>query len=122
MTGLSALELSQLRNDQTDYWPDTATIQTVTRTRDDQAGWTEAWANTYTSVPCRLSPETASQAERQAAGQIQAVTNWVFTVAHNQAIDETMRVVHDSQTYEVVRVEDTHSHRTARRAHLVRVD
>lgn len=120
--GLSVGEIAQMQFTQTEYWPDTATIQTLTRTRDDQGGWTEAWANTYTSVACRLYPETASQKERIGAEQIQAITNWIFTVAHDQAIDETMRVVHDSQTYEVARVEDTHSYRTAQRAHLVRLD
>jgi len=119
---LSTLEIAQLRADQSDYWPDTCTIQTLTRARDNQGGWTESWANTYTSVSCRLSPENTAQSERRAAGTIQAVTNWVLTVAYGQAIDETMRVVHDGETYEVVRVEDTHSNRTARRAHLARVD
>ena len=54
--------------------------------------------------------------------EVQAITRWVLTVAHNQAISEQDRVVHGGETYEVARVDDTHSNRTARRAYLVRVD
>ena len=53
---------------------------------------------------------------------MQALTRWVLTVAYNQTIDESMRVVHDSQTFEVDRMEDTHSNRTAKRIYLRRLD
>ena len=118
---LSTLEIAQLRADQADYWPDTCTIQTSTRTADGQGGYTITWANTYTSVACRLAPER-QQGEMMAGEQLAAVTAWVLTVAHNQTIDETMRVVHDSETYEIASLEDTHSNRTAKRAHLRRLD
>ena len=119
---LSASELSQLRSDASDYLPDTCTIQTVAQTSDGMGGWTEAWSNTYTSVACRLAPEQTAQTEGLEGEQMAAVTRWVLTVAYDQAIDETMRVVHDSETYEVARLDDTHSNRTAKRAHLARLD
>ena len=119
---LSTAELAQLRSDAGDYLPDTCTIQTVAKTSDGMGGWTEVWSDTYTSVDCRLAPEQTAQSEGIAGGQIAAITRWVLTVAYNQAINETMRVVHDSETYEVVRLDDTHSNRTAKRAHLVRLD
>ena len=119
---LSTLEIAQLRADQADFCPDTCTLQTVTRTDDDQGGWTESYANTYTSVSCRLSPMTTSQVELVEGAQVQAASRWVLTVAHNQAIDETMRVAHSSETYEIEHLEDTHSNRTAKRAYLRRLD
>ena len=122
MMGLSTLEIAQLRADQGDYFPDTCTLQTVTRTSDSQGGWTDAWANTHTSVACRLAPIRASLVETMEGDQVSAASRWVLSVAHNQTIAEDMRVVHDSETYEIEHLEDTHSNRTARRAYLMRLD
>ena len=119
---LSTLEIAQLRTDAADYFPDTCTLQTVARTSDDMGGWTEEWSNAYTSVACRLAPARATRDETLRGEQISAYSQWVLTIAHNQTIDETMRVVHDSETYEVLRLEDTHSSRTAKRVYLVRLD
>ena len=119
---LSTQELTQLRANAQSFLPDSCTIQTVTRTGDGQGGWTETYANTYTSVSCRLSPIRTSQVELVEGAQVQAASRWVLTVAHNQAIDETMRVVHSSETYEIEHLEDTHSNKTAKRAYLRRLD
>ena len=119
---LSTLELSQLRTDASDYLPDMGTLQTVARTSDSMGGWTEEWTSTYTSVACRLAPARATRDETLRGEQISAYSQWVLTVAHNQTIDEIMRVIHDSETYEVLRLEDTHSSRTAKRVYLVRLD
>lgn len=119
---LSTQEVAQLRAEQSAFLPDTCILQTVTRTSDGQGGWAESWANTHTSVSCRLSPVTVSQVEMVEGGQVQAASRWVLTVAYNQALDETMRVVHSSETYEIEHLEDTHSNRTAKRAYLRRLD
>ena len=120
--GLSTLELTQLRNDQADYFPDTCTIQTVSLASDGMGGQTETWANTYTGVSCRLMPQQRGQGEELQANQVQATTEWILSVAYNQTIDETMRVVHNSETYEVVAIHDTHSWVSAKRARLRRLD
>lgn len=119
---LSTSELAQLRADAEDYLPDTCTLQTVTRTADSIGGWSESWADTYTGVACRIAPQRMSRAEALLGGQLAAVTGWILTLHHDQAIDETMRVVHGGETYEVVQLEDTHSNRTAKRVQLRRVD
>ena len=119
---LSAQELVQLRADAEDYLPDTCTIQTGSNTRTTDGGFTTAFSNTYTSVPCRLAPLQAGQMERLEGDQQTAVTRWVLTIAYDQAIAEGNRVVHDSETYEIEHLEDTHSNRTARRAYLRRAD
>lgn len=119
---LSASELAQLQVNQGGYLPDTCALQTLTRTSDGMGGWTEAWSDTHTSVACRLSPLRSAQTEQVEGGQLAAISQWILTVAHDQAIDETMRVVHSGETYEIARLADTHSNRTARRAYLQRLD
>ncbi|HUW08890.1 MAG TPA: head-tail adaptor protein [Anaerolineae bacterium] len=119
---LSTLEIAQLRADQTDYHPDTCILQTLTRTLDSVGGWSETWANTYTSVACRMAPLQMNRPETIDGAQMASTTRWILSVAHNQALDAIMRCVHDSTTYEIEHVEDTHSNRTARRAYLRRVD
>jgi len=116
------LELSQLRADANDYLPDTCTLQTLTRTADAYGGWSESWANTHTGVACRLAVMPLNRPEAIDAGQIASTTRWLLAVPYNQAIDATMRVVHDGVTYEVEGVEDKQSHRPSRHAYLRRVD
>ena len=119
---LSTLELSQMRHDQDDYLPDTCTIQVPTEVRTSDGGFTVSYANTYTSVACRLSAMRSDQGEQVEGEQLSAMTRWILTIAHDQTIAVDYRVVHDSTTYEVAHVEDTHSHRTARRVYLRRLD
>ena len=120
--GLSALELAQMQADQADYWPDTCTIQVPSTTRTTDGGFTTSYANTYTSVSCRVAPRTSQQVELLEGEQVSTVSRWVLTVAYNQALAEDYRVVHDGETYEIEHLEDTHSNRTARRAYLRRLD
>jgi len=119
---LSANELAQLRADAEAYLPDTCTIQTATESRTAIGGFTETFANTYTSVACRLAPIRTDQGERLEGHQIAALGRWILTLHHDQVIAEGDRVIHDSETYEVAHIEDTHSNRTARRVYLRRVD
>jgi hypothetical protein len=119
---LSTQELAQLRADAEDYQPDTCTIQVPTATRTTDGGYTTAFANTYTGVVCRLAPVRSSQGERLEGDQMAAMSPWILTIAYDQAIAEGYRVVHDSETYEVTHIEDTHSNRTAKRVYLRRTD
>lgn len=117
---LSTLELSQLQADANDYMPDTCTIQAVTRTRDSMGGWTETYANTYTAIPCHIWHQTGG--ERDVAGRMSEVTGWVLNVAHGQALDATMRVVHGGNTYQVNEVNDDGTQKLHRRATLTRIE
>jgi len=119
---LSTLELSQLRADANDYLPDVCTLQTPTRAADAYGGWTESWPPTHTGVACRLAIMPLGRPEDIDAGQIASATRWLLAVPYNQAIDATMRVVHDGVTYEVEGVEDMQSNRPSRHAYLRRVD
>ena len=118
---LSTLEIAQLRADADDYMPDTCIIQSPTITIDAIGGQSTSWAAAAT-VSCRLAPQLAGMGEVINAAQITSPTSWVLTVAHDQAIDATQRVVVSSDAYQVERVEDDHSNRTARRVYLRRLD
>ena len=115
---LSTLELAQLRSDANDYLPDTCDIQTVERTADDYGGWTEEWTDTYETISCRLAAVPLNRPESIDGAQLGSLTRWLLAVPYNQAIDATMRVVHDSVTYEVEAVEDLQSNRASRHAYL----
>jgi len=118
---LSALELSQLRADAGDYMPDTCVIYGRTITIDSMGGQSEDWTAAAT-VACRLAPLMMNIGEVINAAQLVSPTHWVLTVAHDQAIDATQRVTKGGDTYQVERVEDQHSNRTARRVYLRRLD
>jgi len=119
---LSALELSQIRSDADDYLPDTCTLQTVARTADAYGGWSEVWANTHTSVDCRLAIMPMSRPEMIDGAELSSTTRWLLAVPYNQAITAEMRCVHDGVTYEIEAVEDQQSHRPSRHAYLRRAD
>ena len=120
---LSDTQLDQLKFDQESYLPDSCIIQTPIRSRTTDGGWTISWANTYSNVDCRLAPmRTLSVSEWERAAALAVASLWVLTIHHDQAIDETYRVVHSSRTYEVEHLDDTHTSRTVKRAYLRRVD
>ena len=121
---LSTLELNQMRLDTEDYLSDTCTIQTLTRTKDGMGGWSNTWANTYTSVACRiwLRIGGAIGGREQVVGdQPTGVTVWTLNVHWDQALDNTMRVVHDDITYEVNVLNNDGTDLPQRRAWLTRL-
>lgn len=119
--GLSTLELAQLRADALDYLPDSCVIQSRTVTTTAIGGQSESWSDAAT-VQCRLAPLVLNIGEVINAAAITSPTAWVLTIVYNQAIDATGRVVIGGDTYQVERVEDDHSNRTARRVYLRRLN
>ena len=117
---LSALELNQLRLDTEDLLPDTCTIQTLTRTKDAVGGWANTWANTYTSVACRIWQQTGREAV--VGAQPVEVTRWVMNLHWDQTIDNTMRVTHGGHTYEVNDLNNDGSQLLQRRVWLTRLE
>lgn len=120
---LSARELAAMRAEANRWLADTCTIQAVTVGRDTVGGITETWANTATSVPCRL----VSHVNRAPAGgtqgeQYQVRTDWILHLAYDQAIATGQRVTVGADTYEVQAVDDEQTERASRRAWLKRVD
>lgn len=119
MRDLTAVELARLRATQVTALPDTCTIQTATETKDAVGQVVRTWAAAAEDVACRLAQLRAD--ERQAGERTSAVTEWVLTVAHDQAITTGQRVVVDTRTFEVVGVNTAESWETATRARLVEV-
>jgi len=117
---VSTAELAQLRLDTEDLLPDTCTIQTLARTKDGMGGWTNVWSNTYTAVPCRIWQQTGR--ESVVGAQPTEVTRWVLNVHWDQALNNTMRVVHGGFTYEVNDLNNDGSQLLQRRAWLTRLE
>lgn len=120
MTQISTKELTDMRALADDFFPDTCTIQTATESVDATGSPTVSWANTYTSVACRLDP-IGNEGEVVNNLALQGRSGWMLNIPYGQAISIEDRVIHSSLTYEVMRVWDTHSYSTIRRAVLVRV-
>ena len=121
MRPISPGELERMRQTAASPLPDTCTIQTRTQSVDALGGISYSYANTYTGVTCRLDAgQPGSETVRNSA--VQAESGWTLTVAYDQAIGVTDRVIHAGLTYEVAGVVDNRSYKTERQAHLVRVD
>ena len=121
MTVISAKELTDMRAIADDYFPDTCTIQVKTESTGAMGGVSHSWANTYTSVACRLDPQGFG-GEDVANAALEGRSMFVLNIPYDQAISIEDRVVHDSKTYDVTSVWDTHSYSTIRRAMLARDD
>jgi hypothetical protein len=121
MTELTAQELTDMRTIADDFFPDTCTIQTPTGSTGAMGGIANSYANTYTDVSCRLDPQGVG-GETIVNEALEGKSAWMLNIPYDQDIDITYRVVHDSKEYEVVRVSDTQSYKTIRRALLTRVN
>lgn len=122
MTALSTKELTDMRTVADDFFPDTCTIQAPTNSTGAMGGGSISYANTYTSVACRVDPMGAGAGESIMSEALEGRSQFMLNIPHDQDIDITYRVVHDSVTYEVASVVDTQSYRTIRRAVLMRVN
>lgn len=120
---LSTLELTQLRSDVEDVMPDTCDLYVKSETIGSSGKISASWTETYSSVECLVVPVGARAAGQEIvqADQLSRPMEYVLTVPYDQTLAESMRVVHDSVVYEIVRMEDTWSQRSSKRAILVRV-
>ena len=121
MTVITADELTSMRTFGDDFFPDTCTIQTPTQSVDATGSPIETFANTYTSVACRVDPAN-SGSEQVKSLALEGKSSWWLNIPYNQAIDETYQVIHSGVTYQIVFVVDTQSYSTIRRALMVRVN
>lgn len=121
MTELSTQELTDMRAIADDFFPDTCTIRTPTQTVGAMGGLVLTFADTYTNVACRLDPQSGGS-ETIVNEALEGKSAWILNIPFNQAIEITYKVVHDSLEYDIVRINDTHSYSTIRRALLTRVN
>ena len=100
---------------------DVCTIQTRTWTADDMGGGTWTYANAATAVPCRLVPVGLTSREEISGGKITVHDAFELHIHWDRDLDETMRVIIGSDTYEIAHVDDQHTERLTRSANVVRV-
>lgn len=82
MLPISAQELGQARADITELLTmtgTTATIETRTRTKEAEGGWTEVWGGAVTA-PCEVSQNSLQPHERLIAMQQQTLDSWVIVL------------------------------------------
>ena len=105
--GITASELSWMRDEIDDLLPDTCNILTLTMTKDGQGGWAEAWGTTTANQPCRFDNVTAS--ERLGGGAIQPFHAYWVSFPHDTTITAEQRIEKGSDTFAVTSVDDVKS-------------
>ena len=118
---LTPLEIAAMRAEALGVLGDTCTVQVPTETVDANGSVFTAWADTA-NVLCKLAPLSMRDQVSQAGAGFTAIANYVLSVAYDQAMSSGYQVVHQSVTYEMIRVEDLHTWRALRRAYLRRMD
>lgn len=97
--GLSAEELSQIREDLDDLLPDTAYILTKTKTPDGEGSFTETWGTAGTAS-CRLDFLQPGK-ETVIADSLKPFQVGVLTLAYDKTIAATQRVEVNNIQYTV---------------------
>ena len=100
---LQGNDLAYMRSEAEKAMPDLVDIQRKTLTSDKQGGFTEAWANSYQQVAARIAGKGGGESNE--AGRQDLQQDFMLTLAHDQSITQTDRVVHTSGTYEVQSVD-----------------
>ena len=100
---LQGNDLAYMRNEAEKAMPDLVDIQRKTLTSDKQGGFTEAWANSYQQVAARIAGKGGGESNE--AGRQDLQLDFMLTLAHDQSITQTDRVVHTSGTYEIQSVD-----------------
>ena len=101
MTLLSSAQITAMRATADLALPDTVVISRRTVASDGAGGWSETWA-TAATVAGRLQPKyQISGSENVAAGQIQAVAQWVATLPAGTDLRAGDRVTVAGRTFEV---------------------
>ena len=113
---LQGMDLAYMRTAVHTAMPDTVDIQRQSQEADGQGGFITTWANVYQSIPARLSAKGAS--ESVAADRLDTQLNFTLTVAYDQSIDATDRVVHSSGTYDVQSVDTGKSWTLSKRCQM----
>jgi hypothetical protein len=100
---LSSEELSRMQDDFESFtMPDTCAILSPTHTSDSQGGHTTTWGTATASVACRLDGVLGRERETVSGAALRGYSRWVLTLPHDATIEESWRVVHDGNTYNVI--------------------
>ena len=95
-TLLQADDLRYMREEARKAMPDTVSIQRKDLISDQLGGFAESWADAYQDVPARLSAGSIKESASTGRQDLQA--DFMLTLAYDQSIEQTDRVVHTSGT------------------------
>lgn len=98
--------------------PDTCTILSVTYTADGMGGQSETWGTVYTLVPCRVDLITRDLNEMVKGAAVNPYPQYMLSYEHDKTLAVENRIVHNSITYAVVKVNTSQSWRAVGRAIL----
>ena len=112
-------DLVYLRDETRKSMPDLVDIQRKTNESDKQGGFTESWANAYQNIPARLAAKGGGESVGQGRQDLQL--DYTLTLAHDQSIEQTDRVVHTSGTYEVQSIDVGKSWAATKRCQMRRL-
>lgn len=121
MRPISDGELARQRVEAESILVELCTIQTVSRVSDGAGGSDDTYNDTYTNVPCKLFPKTATVKPEQGE-EFTVINGWGLRVYVTQPIEPVNRVVIDSETYLVISVADEHTWNTVKLVDMKRID
>jgi len=96
---LQASDLQYMRVETRKAMPDKVSIQRKSLASDKQGGFSESWADAYQNIPARLAVKSIKESASTGRQDLQA--DFILTIAYDQSIEQTDRVVHASGTFEV---------------------
>jgi len=111
---LSDEQLAAMKAVQDSNLPETAYIQSLTKTSDGEGGFTEAWT-TITTTTARIG-EPKGELEREIAGKIGVGMVYVITLPSETVLDLANQIQISSVNYKVHWTNKNKSHKTALRA------
>lgn len=98
---LSNAELTDMRDTIQDYLlPDTCNILSIARSSDGSGGFTEPWGTATAGAACRLDTQNGKYMDLD--GSVRSYKKLVFSLPYNTTITNANRIVHNSNTYQVV--------------------
>jgi len=113
---LQTADLEYMRSQVRVAMPDTVTIQRRTIESDNQGGYTESYDDAYQNIPARLAVQ--SVAESVAAGVQDVRLDATLTVAYDQSIEQSDRIIHSSGSYEIQSVDSGKSWAVSKRCQM----
>lgn len=120
---VSSAELDRMRVDaEALALPSTCTVQRAGNTVDSVGSVTPGWSNVYTGVSCRLAPTGAGRGQPEQAEEWASISPWVLSAEWDADIQPGDQILLDSDTYQVVVVQDDHDFRILRRVFVVKVE
>jgi len=115
---LSAAELAAMQATQQTAMPGTVVIERYTRTSDGMGGFTQTWAAVGT-VDGRIYSRQIQGYETATGGQIVSLSAWYGTLPSGTDVMATDRLLYQTRTWEVVRVNNDQMYQTAVRCELL---